>query len=109
MEYISGNIYIREMLFGKAGEVVKGHKHNFDHTTYCTRGALQVEKLDGSTVVASRTLRAVDKHNWVLIAAGVEHRLTALEDNSMGHCIYAHRNPQDEIVQHYDGWLDAYV
>lgn len=110
MEYISGNIFIRPMVFEKAGEVVEGHFHNFDHTSYVVRGALRIEALglDGS-VVKSAEKRASDGHNWVLIKATVRHRITALEDRSIGHCIYAHRNPQGDVTQEYDGWMPGYV
>lgn len=109
MEYVSGNIFIREMRFLRAGDVVDGHAHNFDHTTYVTRGALQIERL-GSDGKVERTVikRASDGHNWILIQAGVWHRLTALEDDSMGHCIYAHRNAQGEVVQVDEGWAQAH-
>jgi hypothetical protein len=41
-----------------AGDVVNGHAHHFDHTTYCTCGALLIERLDdGSQVLAATTLR----------------------------------------------------
>ena len=109
MEYVSGNIFIREMRFPRAGDVVHGHAHDFDHTTYVTRGSIQIERLgpDGK-VERSVVKRASDGHNWILIKSGVWHRLTALEDDSMGHCIYAHRDPQGEIVQAYDGWTPGY-
>lgn len=102
MEFISGNIFIREMRFLRAGDVVEGHAHNFDHTTYVVRGALLFS--DG---VRSIVKRATDGHNWVLIKAGVKHSITALDDNSLGHCIYAHRTPQGDVVQEYDGWQAA--
>lgn len=109
MEYVSGNVYIREMAFASAGDVVEGHRHNFDHTTYVARGALLIESLnDDGTVRKAVTKRAADGRNWALIKAGVLHRLTALEDNSMGHCIYAHRNPQGDVVEHFDGWTPGY-
>lgn len=110
MEYASGNIFIREMRFDRAGDVVQGHTHNFDHTTYVARGSLLVEALneDGS-VKKSAIKRAGEGHNWVLIKKDVKHRITALEDGAIGHCIYAHRTPQGEIVQEYDGWTPAYL
>jgi quercetin dioxygenase-like cupin family protein len=105
MEYQSGNIFLREMSFAKAGDVVEGHTHNFDHTTYIARGSVKIEKLDADgNPIQTVVKRAVDGHNWVLILKDVCHRLTALEDNSMGHCIYSHRNPQGEVVQIYEGW-----
>lgn len=111
MEFASGNLYIRPLQFAnnKAGDVVDGHEHNFDHTTYVIRGAIRIEKLDkDDNVIKVVDKKASDGFNWVLIEAGVRHRLTALEDNSAGHCIYAHRNPQGEIVEQYDGWAPAY-
>lgn len=110
MEYISGNIFMREMAFKTAGEVVGGHTHHFDHTTYVVRGSVKIESLnpDGS-VKQTAIKRAVDGHNWVLIKAEVCHRITALEDNTMAHCIYAHRTPQDEISQVYEGWMESYL
>lgn len=104
MEFVSGNIFIREMRFDKAGDVVEGHAHNFDHTTYVSRGALRFET-DGKSIEK----HAADGRNWALIKAGVKHRIVALEDNSMGHCIYAHRTPQGEVVQEWDGWEQGYV
>ena len=109
MELVSGNIFIREMKFEKAGDVVTGHTHNFDHTTYVVRGALRIEALaDDSSVLRSVEKRASDGHNWVLIKAEVRHRITALEAGTTAHCIYAHRNPQGNVVQKYDGWTPGY-
>lgn len=109
MEFISGNVFIREMRFEKAGDIVQGHKHNFDHTTYVVRGALLIESLnDDGTVKQSITKRASDGYNWVLIKADVCHRITALEDHSLGHCVYAHRSPQGDVVQEWDGWTPGY-
>lgn len=98
------------MRFTKAGEIRDGHCHQFDHTTYVVRGGLRIDKLDkmGGKVIRSVEKRASDGHNWILIEAGVYHEITALEDNSIGHCIYAHRTPQGDVVQEYDGWQGAY-
>jgi quercetin dioxygenase-like cupin family protein len=109
MEYISGNIFIREMRLERAGDEIVGHRHNFDHTTYVAAGALRIDQLDDDgAVLRSVEKRATDGHNWALIKAGVAHRITALMDGSIGHCIYAHRNPQGDVVEHYDGWPPAY-
>lgn len=110
MEYQSGNIFMREMPFKTAGEVVEGHTHNFDHTTYVVRGSIKIEFLNADGSVKQTAIkRAIDGHNWVLIKAEVCHRITALEDNTIAHCIYAHRNPQGEVVQVYEGWMEGYA
>lgn len=111
MEHVLGNIFVRPMTFGgKAGTVVEGHEHNFDHTTYVVRGAVRIERLavDGA-VERVVDKRATDGHNYLLIKAGVRHRLTALTDDALAHCIYAHRTPQGDVVHEYDGWSPAYV
>lgn len=108
MEFIAGNIFVRPMHFEKAGQVIEGHAHNFDHTTYVIRGAIRVETpFEQTRRVVEK--RASDGHNWLLIRAGVAHKITALEDDTEAHCIYAHRNPQGEVVQEYDGWTRGYV
>lgn len=110
-EYACGNVFVRQMLFdGYPGGVVDGHAHNFDHVTYVVRGSVRIEKLDDQDNV----VRVVEKSasqgfNWILIEAGTKHRLTALEPGSIGHCIYAHRDPQGQIVLSYDGWTPAYL
>lgn len=135
MEFLSGNIFIREMRFAKAGDVVEGHKHIFDHTTYVYRGKLRIEKLDEAGLVVQSVVKGGgEPMNWALIKAGVRHRITALEDDSIGHCVYSHRVPQalvdhqgkdpefdsllaelcqmaetkfGQIVQVYEGWQEA--
>lgn len=109
MEFVSGNLFIRPMSFEAVGDVVDGHEHNFDHTTYVVRGGLLIESLnEDGTVRKSVRKFAKDGHNWVLIKADVKHRTTALEANSLGHCVYAHRTPQGDVVQVYDGWTPGY-
>jgi quercetin dioxygenase-like cupin family protein len=107
MELLQGNVFIREMRIEKAGDVIEGHAHNFDHTTYIAKGAVRIDRLDGEIVTQSVEKRASDGRNFVLIKAGVKHRITALEDKSIGHCIYAHRDPQGNVVQEYDGWSEG--
>jgi quercetin dioxygenase-like cupin family protein len=104
MELQSGNLFIREMRFEKAGDVIDGHAHNFDHTTYVIRGGIRIEALGRSV-----EKRAGAARNWVLIKAGVEHKIISLEADSLAHCIYSHRNAQGEVVQEATGWLEAYL
>lgn len=127
MEYVLGNVFIRPMVLDQAGQVVHGHDHNFSHVTYICHGAARFELLDRAdvfvpdptdvrkgtwtlgSVLKTVDKRASQKHNFVMIAAGQFHRITALEDGTIGHCIYSHRNPQCDVVAEYDGWTPAYV
>lgn len=109
MEKISGNIMIRvpnEPM--KAGEVVIGHQHNFDHTTFCRWGGIRVDALDvkevnadgnpiQAEIVASVELWAgknLSAENWALIEKGRFHQITALTDDTVYQCVYSHRVPQ---------------
>jgi hypothetical protein len=91
-----------------AGTVIKGHKHNFDHVTYCVRGRLRIEAVLPGGDRVTREIGSDDLYPYVLIRAGVEHTLTALLDGTTYHCVYAHRTAQGDVVQAYTGWPDAY-
>mgnify|MGYP006387921281 FL=1 len=97
------NVFVRQMVFTKAGDKVHGHAHNFPHMTYVVKGIVRV-KGPKQTV----TINAQEPGNWLLIPAGVEHELTAMVDDCLAHCIYAHRTPQGEVSQMYTGWRPAY-
>jgi quercetin dioxygenase-like cupin family protein len=105
MEWASGNIFIRPNTLAKAGDQVQGHAHAFDHTTIAFKGSIRVRR--------TRTDGAVDTVDLVapahcLIVAGVEHEITALEDDTVFWCVYSHREPQGDIVQDVTGWAEAY-
>ena len=110
IDYVSGNIAIRQMVFTEKGKVVDGHAHNFDHTTYIAKGIIQVELLDdGGSVVRTVVKDASKGFNWILIQAHKIHRLTCLSDGgALGHCIFPHRSYDGQIVEEYDGWEEAY-
>lgn len=109
MEFDSGsNIFVREMIFQRSGHVIDGHAHNFDHTTYVVRGSVLVDKLRADGSVERSVEVAAGSRCWILIRAGVRHRLTATEDNTVAHCIYAHRDAQGDVVQRHDGWERSY-
>jgi quercetin dioxygenase-like cupin family protein len=105
MEWQSGNIFIRENRLAKTGDITNGHKHNFDHTTILMRGSVRITaKLDDGNLIRDAKAPA-----YVLIKAGVEHEIVALEDDTVYWCVYSHRTPQGEITQDYTGWGDCYV
>jgi quercetin dioxygenase-like cupin family protein len=107
MEFQAGNVFIRTNERPlKQGEVVKGHSHHFDHVTYCTSGALRVERKLPDGRYDQTELRVGDLP--LLIKAECYHTLTALEHQTGYHCIYSHRLPTGEITERYTGWADAY-
>ena len=101
MEWISGNIFIRPNNLNKVGEFVDGHGHNFDHTTIIFKGAVEVRAKLPTGQIVERTFTAPAHF---LVKAEVEHKITAVEDNTVFWCVYSHRTPQGDIIQEYDGW-----
>jgi hypothetical protein len=128
-EFVLGNVFVREMVFEALGKQVIGHAHNFDHVTYVVSGGLRIEVLEPDTggevietlmvagvptlcrfrIAQSREIWADKGRNFVLIKAGVRHRITSLGVRAMGHCIYSHRDAQGEVQLEYDGFRSPYV
>jgi len=105
-EWVSGNVYIRPNKLPKAGDMTDGHTHNFDHTTIVFTGAIHVDATLPNGTIISRDFHAP---SHCLIRADVKHKITALVDDTQYWCVYAHRNPQGEVVLDYDGWSASYV
>ena len=123
MEYTLGNIFVRPFRLEKAGDVMAGHTHNFDHVTYVVRGAVHARcwrralNADGSPMLNAgeeiwllEAERDCPAGTELLIRAAYKHEFVALEDNTECRCIYSHRDPQSgEAVQNHNGWERAYV
>lgn len=77
----TGSIYVRAMLFAKAGDVEQGHAHTYDHFTLVSSGKVRVES-NGREV-------DVPELEIVFIPKNVVHRITALEDNTVVCCLHA--------------------
>lgn len=109
MEWVSGNIFIRPYPLALAGDRCMGHKHNFDHTTIVFKGAVHVRAgLPDGSVIERDFGEGMSNGRHFLVKAEVEHEIVALVDNTEFWCVYSHREPQGEVIQHYDGWDTAY-
>lgn len=108
VEWVSGNIFIRPNEHMRNGQVIHGHKHRFDHTTFVTEGSVHVKAVtpDGRTIEGKFGKDYHFRH--FLVLADVEHEITALEDGTSFYCIYSHRTPQGEVVLGETGWREAY-
>jgi quercetin dioxygenase-like cupin family protein len=86
------NLFARQMHFAKAGDAEEGHKHQFDHLTLLAAGSVRV------TVEGKET--DFKAPHMIYIHAEKNHRLVALEDNTVAYCIHALRdgNEVDDIL-----------
>lgn len=83
ISYVS-NVFIRQMTFVKAGDVEPGHVHAFDHITLLASGRLRLDVPDG--------VHEFKAPQHIFIKAGVKHKMTALENGTVAHCIHAIRD-----------------
>jgi quercetin dioxygenase-like cupin family protein len=108
-EWVSGNIFIRPNRNMMKGDVIQGHKHNFDHTSFVVKGSVHVKAVTPDGRVIEGDFGEAYNTPHFLVLADVEHEITALEDGTSFYCIYSHRTPQGEVSLHQTGWYDAYV
>ncbi len=105
MELVSGNIYLRPNPLLKAGDLVAGHKHNFDHTTFVIRGSVHVKATLPDGTIREKDFEA-GQH--FLVRVDTIHEISAIVDDTLFYCIYSHNTPQARISQVYEGWEAAY-
>jgi hypothetical protein len=78
------NLYSRQMYFINKGDVELGHTHLYDHFTLLATGSLRVT-IDGADTVFTAP-------NMIFIRKDKNHKLEALEDNTVAYCIHPLRN-----------------
>jgi hypothetical protein len=101
-----GNVYLRPIFFPSAGSVLVGHKHNFDHITWLSKGSISLKFIlpNGETGERQYTAPAP-----ILIKKDVIHEITALEDGVIADCIYALRDANTgEVIDYWDRRLEPY-
>lgn len=76
-----GGVYAKELHFLHSGQVVRSHKHAFDHLSLLVKGRVMVIA-DG----ISTEYRAPE---GIKIRAGVEHEIMSMEPDTLWYCIHA--------------------
>jgi quercetin dioxygenase-like cupin family protein len=77
------NLYSRMMHFKNAGDIERGHKHQFDHLTLLAKGRLKVT-VDGNASEFAAP-------HMIYIHKDKVHELVALEPDTVAYCIHALR------------------
>lgn len=78
------NTWVKQMHFLKSGDANEGHTHIFDHQTLLGKGRVKVTVNGKETEFTAPTI--------IYIRAGFEHKLEALEDDTICYCIHAIRD-----------------
>lgn len=87
-----GNIWVRQNTLLKTGDSFAGHKHKFDHVTLLAQGAVTVE-------VEGRSPKKFVGPTFIVIRKELNHKITALQDNTIYYCVFALRDIDGEIVE----------
>lgn len=107
-----GNVYIRPMELAKAGDIVQGHTHNFDHVTHIFKGSVHLKAFEvdaNDQPIGDVVERDYKANSYVNIKKNWKHEFTALEDGTMADCIYALRDFDGEVTDQWNGDLTPYV
>jgi len=89
-----GNIWWRSHELVKIGDVHAGHRHNHDHVTMVTRGAVRCE-------AAGHAPKEFRAGSVIVIAKDQWHRMTALEDGTQYFCVFAMRDVAGNLTDVY--------
>lgn len=92
-----GNIWVRQNWMQKAGDHNDGgHKHHFDHVTLLAKGKVLVE-------VEGHTAKEFVAPTFIIIKKEHEHKITALEDDTLYYCVFALRDVDGDVTEIYSG------
>jgi len=78
------NMWVKQMIFERAGDIHPGHSHSHDHQTLLARGSVEVIANGETTKFVAPTI--------IYIKAGVQHGMVALEDTTVIYCIHPLRD-----------------
>jgi quercetin dioxygenase-like cupin family protein len=84
------NVYVRQMHFHKANAFMDGHKHTYNHLTLLGKGKIKVIVNDKETEYTAP--------HAIFIHKDFEHKLIALEDDTVAYCIHAVRDEAGDVL-----------
>jgi quercetin dioxygenase-like cupin family protein len=94
--HFADEIFVKMIAIKKAGTMIPGHAHTYDHTSLLASGKFRLwveEKLAGDYIAPT----------GILIKAGAKHMMLTLEDNTVFACIhnthgYAPEEMEDKLI-----------
>jgi hypothetical protein len=97
-----GNVWVRMHVLRKVGQANQGHKHNFDHITIVATGGVRCE-------IEGRAPQDFYAPIFLEIAKHLEHKFTALADDTSYYCVFAVRDADGNVVDKFDGSAEPYT
>lgn len=90
------NVWVRQKIFTKVGEEIGGHKHKYDHLSILAKGEVKLRVGDEEKIFKAPT--------FIVIPKDRVHNVTALTDDVLWYCVFAHRDINGEV---FDSELNA--
>lgn len=79
--YISGGVYVKQLILEHKDDTVLGHAHALDHLSLLAKGVVDVDVEGVSTRYVAPTA--------VTVKAGLRHQIRAVTDDCLWYCIHA--------------------
>lgn len=96
-----GNIWVRQNLLEKVGDVHLGHKHNFDHVSLLASGKVRV-------TIKGYSPKEFTAPTFIVIKKEHHHTFEALVDNTLWYCVFALRDINGDVTDFYSGDVNPY-
>lgn len=90
------NVWVRQKIFTKVGEEIGGHKHKYDHLSILAKGEVQLR--------VGEEIKVFKAPTFIVIPKDRVHNVTALTDDVLWYCVFAHRDINGEV---FDSELNA--
>lgn len=87
------------------GDRIPGHTHNFPHATFFMEGEFLLRARFNGVLFAEEDIVSPAVR---LILPQYEHEIIAKVQNCFFVCIYSHRDPQGNVVERCEGYMEAY-
>lgn len=91
-----GNIWVRQNLLEKAGDIHPGHEHYFDHVSLLATGKVEV-------TVEGYPPKEFTAPTFIVIKKEHKHTFRALTDNTLWYCVFALRDVDGDVTDIYSG------
>lgn len=83
------NVWVRQKIFTKVGEEIGGHKHKYDHLSILAKGEVQLR--------VGEEIKVFKAPTFIVIPKDRVHNVTALTDDVLWYCVFAHRDINGEV------------
>ncbi len=83
------NIWVRQKRFTRKGQMIGGHKHDYDHMSLLAEGSVKV--------IADGNERIFHAPAFLIVRKDVIHDVEALTDNVSWFCLFANRDADGNV------------